>query len=283
MILDLGKIISNSFNYPFRDLKHLGFVFILFLLTLILPLGMIIENEITCIFGLIALLVFVLVTPGYMILVINSGINESLEIPAIKFGRSIINTFKLLILHILYVFIPAVVTFVIVSWLTSLFDFPWILFDSLSNFTFSFSQVDAFFGAILTTFAVTFIVAWIISIIAYVAKARLANSNSLVEALKIHKVFKDIKQIGIGKFLGWYLVMGILIGMIKTIAIFIIFIPYAGFIIFVGVIVPILALIYYYSLGLLYSSLSQDGKKDDELDLDQFEKELRYLKYRLIR
>ena len=42
---------------------------------------------------------------------------------------------------------------------------------------------------------------------------------------------------------------------------------------------PIIYLIYNYSLGLLYSDLSQDDETDD--DLDKFERELQYLKYGL--
>ena len=58
----------------------------------------------------------------------------------------------------------------------------------------------------------------------------MANTNSLVEALKLNKVFKDIKQIGVGKFIGWYIVMVILIGLIRFVAGFLVFVPYLGII-----------------------------------------------------
>lgn len=279
--MEFGNIISNSFKYPFKDLKNLGFVCLLFVLLLILPVGIFINNSITMIIGAVCLLIFILITPGYQILIIKSGVNQSGNIPSIKVGRSIINTFKLLILHICYVAIPSIIAVVILLFATGLLNYPMAIFDSISdlNFNFTFELIFGFFNAIWITFIVTYIVRLIFSLISYIAKARLANSNSLVEALKIHKVLSDIKKIGFLKFIGWCIVMGILLAIIAMVASFVVFIPYAGIIIYLCVVVPIIYLIYNYSLGLLYSDLSQDDETDD--DLDKFERELQYLKYGL--
>ena len=233
------------------------------------------------IIGAVCLLIFILITPGYQILIIKSGVNQSGNIPSIKVGRSIINTFKLLILHICYVAIPSIIAVVILLFATGLLNYPMAIFDSISdlNFNFTFELIFGFFNAIWITFIVTYIVRLIFSLISYIAKARLANSNSLVESLKIHKVLSDIKKIGFLKFIGWCIVMGILLAIIAMVASFVVFIPYAGIIIYLCVVVPIIYLIYNYSLGLLYSDLSQDDETDD--DLDKFERELQYLKYGL--
>ena len=283
MDLNLGNIIANSFKYPFGDLKHLGFACVLFVLTLILPIGIFIENEITCMIGLVALLVFILIAPGYLILVVNSGINESLEIPSIKVGRSIVNTFKLLVLHICYIAVPSIIALVLMLFATGIVDFPKILIDSLLSFTFTFKLIEDFIIAILTTFGVVLFVRWVFSLFLYIAKARMADTNSLIEGLKIHKVFTDIKQIGVGRFFGWYFAMAILVGIIGMIALLLLNIPYFGAIVGLCIVIPLLCLIYYYSLGLLYSNSASDESKDDELDFNQFEKELEYLKYGLIR
>lgn len=281
--LDLGNIISNSFKYPFKDLKHLAFVFLLFVLTIVLPIGLAIENEITIAIGVIALLVFILTIPGYRILVIKSGIGESQKIPTIKIGRSIINTFKLLILHICYITIPAIIVFVLMSFVTGLFVFPMDIIDSLFNFTFTFKLVNDFIGAILTTFIAVMIVMWVFSLLSYIAKARMANSNSLIEALKIHKVIKDIGQIGIARFLGWYFVMLILIGFVGIITFPIMSIAYVGFIVYICIVIPVLLLIHNYSVGLLYSNvMSNETKDDEEFDFEKFEKEIEYIKYGLL-
>lgn len=262
--MDFGNIISNSFRYPFKDLKHLGFVFLLFLLTVILPIGVIINNEITRVIGVIALLVFVLVAPGYMMRVVNAGVRGSLEIPSINLRSSVVNTFKLLVLHICYITIPSIVVFLILSLITGLWNF---------------SAVSSSIGAVTTTFIWTVLMYCIFSIVSFIAKARLAKYGSLVEALKLKKVLKDIREIGISRFICWFLVMIVLIEIIKTIAILVMFIPYVGFIFYFVIVAPIITLVFYYSLGLLYSNSDDWDKSGDWADFEKFEKEIEYLKY----
>lgn len=165
---------------------------------------------------------------------------------------------------------------------TGLLDYPLAIFNSILdlNLIFTFDLAFGLLNAVGITLIVVSIVRWIFSLLTLIANARLANSNSLIEALKIHKVILDIKKIGFLKFLGWYVVMGILIGLVSLIAGFVLFVPYVGFIAYSCIIMPIIYLIYSYSLGLLYSDLSDETEEDD---LDRFERELQYLKYGLIR
>lgn len=71
--------------------------------------------------------------------------------------------------------------------------------------------------------------------------------------------------------------MAILLGIVSIACILLIFIPYVGFLLYFCIAIPIILVIYYYSLGLLYSNIV-DGSGDD-LDLDKFEKEIQRLKY----
>lgn len=266
IFLKLVSIVSNSFKYPFKDLKHLAFVFLLFVLLAILPIGIMVGNDITVMIGLVAIFVFILIAPGYMILVINAGSDESPGIPRIKVLRSIVNTFKLVILHICYISIPTIIAFLILSFATGFWDIS-MLFEHPENIL----------GAISITLVGTLIVLWIFSILSLIAKARLAKYNSLIQALKINKVVGDIKKIGFGKFIGWYVVMAILIGIVRIVAFFLVFVPYAGLILYLCIVIPIILLIYNYSIGLLYSDLSE-GRKG-EFDFEKFEKEIEYIKY----
>lgn len=279
--MNFGDIISNSFKYPFKDLKHLGFFCFLFVLLLILPAGIFIfKNQITIIFGIVGLLIFILIMPGYRILVIKSGIEQSGNIPSIKVKRSIINTLKLLVINISYIALPTLVAAIIMLFATGLLDYPVMILNGASdlNMTLTLNLLSGLFNAIWTTLIVVAIVRAVFTLLTFIARARLANSKSLIEALKIHEVIRDIKKIGFLKFIGWYFVMGILISLISMIGLLVLFIPYVGFILFVCILLPAIYLIYDYSLGLLYSDLRDEN--DD--DLDKFEKELRYLKYGLI-
>ncbi|WP_458404698.1 DUF4013 domain-containing protein [Methanobrevibacter sp.] len=278
--MQLGAIISNSFKYPFKDLKHLICIFILYALILVFPLGHVFNNDYIEILGLATFAVFILIFPGLMVLVTKSGINESSKIP-LKIGKSIVNTFKLLLLYICYLLIPVIIAFLIISFATGMWNVPLSIINESVNLTMTPDMVLEFFQSLYITFVGVLIVSWLFSLIYYIAKARMANFNSLVEALKIHKVFRDIKQISFSKFIAWYLVMMIILTIINSIMIFVLFIPYVGFIIYLCILNPILTIIFYYSLGLLYSEVSDE--KEDELDLDKFEKEIEYLKYRGIR
>lgn len=278
--MQLSAIISNSFKYPFKDLKHLICIFILYALILVFPLGHVFNNDYIEILGLATFAVFILIFPGLMVLVTKSGINESSKIP-LKIGKSIVNTFKLLLLYICYLLIPVIIAFLIISFATGMWNVPLSIINESVNLTMTPDMVLEFFQSLYITFVGVLIVSWLFSLIYYIAKARMANFNSLVEALKIHKVFRDIKQISFSKFIAWYLVMMIILTIINSIMIFVLFIPYVGFIIYLCILNPILTIIFYYSLGLLYSEVSDE--KEDELDLDKFEKEIEYLKYRGIR
>lgn len=229
--------------------------------------------------GAVCLLLFILITPGYKILVIKSGINQKCNIPPIKVGKSIINTLKLLVLHICYITIPSVIAFTIMLFSTGLLDYPMTILKSTFNYNFilTFELILGFLNAIWIIILVTLLVSFIFSLLSYIAKARLANSNSLIEALKIHKVIMDIKEIGFFKFIGWYIVISILLAIVSMVASFVLFVPYIGFILYICIVLPVIYLIYNHSLGLLYSDFSNDA--DD--DLEQFERELQYLKYGL--
>ena len=102
----------------------------------------------------------------------------------------------------------------------------------------------------------------------------MAYFNSLSEALKIHKVVGDIKSIGVVNIIKWLVFMAILMVVVSYVSSLVMLIPYVGFIIYLGIVIPILESIGNYSLGLLYSNIA-----DKENSLDKFQKELDYLKY----
>lgn len=267
--MDIGKIISNSFKCPFKNLKQLAVLCILFVLPFVLPVGFMVDQQIVKILGIIAIIVFALFLPGYLLSVVRSGTMESPGIPILK-PRNIIDTFKLIVLRIVYMIIPVLV-FVIFA-----LGFGSLSIDAISKF--NFSSIISYF---VIAAVIGLIVYVIFALLLIIAKARLAYTNSLVEALKIHKVVKDIRNIGLAKTIAWYLVIAILLGVISNILfIALMLVPFAvGIVIYVVIVIPIICIIYYYSLGLLYSNISEEKISDDDIDLEKFEKEIQRLKY----
>lgn len=260
-------IFSNSFKFPFRDFKRLGIIFILFFILLILPAGIYFKNEIVIYAGIIADILFLLIFPGYLVSVVRQGCVGNHSMPQINLKINLISTLKLFVLHLVYLIILVLILFIIL-FAVGAFVHPVYLLGMFADNPLNFIH------SLQLLFVVVILINLIFSIIVSIAEARLANFNSLSKALNVVAVCSDIKNIGIARVLGWYIVMAILIGLINFIAIFLIFVPYIGFIAYLCIVYPIILLIYNFSLGLLYSNIGEDN--DD--DLDKFEKELERFK-----
>lgn len=261
--MELGKIITNSIKYPFRNIVKLPILFVLFILVAIIPIGMIYDNKYVLILGIISFFIFILIVPGYLFSMINFGLNESSMFPSLSFGRNIYDTLRLLVLRMAYMIVPACVFFIALS-------------------TLGVSSVDLLYELNLHTFLLNMLSILVIILATYIlfeiflffAKARLAYMNSLSEALKIHKVIGDIRNIGVVNIIKWLIVMAILMVAFSVISSWVMLIPYVGFLIYLCIVIPILESIGNYSLGLLYSNIYT---KED--DLDKLEREIESLKY----
>lgn len=264
--MNISKIVSNSFKYPFRNIKKLPILFVLFILVALIPIGMLSDNRYVLVLGIVAFFLFILIVPGYLLSIVSIGLNESSMFPSISFGKNIYNTIRLLLLRIAYMIVPTVVFFIV--WATLGVSSIEMLYDL---------KVHGFLLAIILGLLIVLIVYILFEILLFFAKARLAYFDSLSEALKINEVIADIKNIGVANIIKWLITMAILMTVISFASSWVMAIPYVGFIVYLGVVIPILESIGNYSLGLLYSNIAE---KEDELD--KFERELDYIKYKRI-
>ena len=111
--MNIRKIISNSLKYPFRNIKKLPILFLLFILLALVPIGLVYDNKYALILGMIAFFAFILIVPGYLFSIVNIGLNESSMFPSLNFGANIYNSIRLWILRIAYMIVPATVFFVV--------------------------------------------------------------------------------------------------------------------------------------------------------------------------
>lgn len=261
--MDVGKIISNSFKYPFRNIKKLPILFILFILIAIIPIGIVSDNRYVLILGGIIFFIVILIIPGYFFSIVNIGLNESSMFPSFNFGKNIYDTLRLLVLRIVYMIVPAIVFFIVLS-----------IFGPSSLKMFAEMKVPSFLATIVLGILIVLITYIIFEFLLFFAKARMAYLDSLSEALKIHNVIGDIRNIGFVKIITWLIIMGILMIVVSYVSSLVMLIPYVGFLIYIGIVIPILESIGNYSLGLLYSNIAE---KED--NLDKFEKEIQLFKY----
>ncbi|MBQ6627276.1 MAG: DUF4013 domain-containing protein [Methanobrevibacter sp.] len=261
--MEIGKIVSSSLKYPFRNIKKLPILFILFILAAIVPIGLVSDNRYITILGVIAFFLFILIVPGYMFSMVNLGLNESAMFPSVSFGKDIYNTIRLLVLRIVYMLVPTAI-FLIVLHAVGISSV-----DMLHDF-----NIHGFFLSLALILILVLIAYIVFEVLLFFAKARLAYLDSLTEALKMHKVVGDIKKIGVFNIVKWLIFMGILMVVASVVSSWVMMIPYVGFLVYIGIVIPILESIGNYSLGLLYSNIV-----DNDGNLDKFDKELQALKY----
>ncbi len=263
VVMNIGNIISNSLKYPFRNLKKLPILFILFILFSFIPIGVIYDNKYVLTIGAIAFFAFILIVPGYLLSIVNIGLNESSMFPSIDFGKNIYDTIRVLVLRIAYMIVPAAVFYVVLS--TMGVSSIGMLADI---------KVHSFLLNLILMIFVVLITYVVFEILLFFAKARLAYFNSLSEALKVHKVVSDIRNIGIFNIIKWVIFMVILMIVVSYISSWLMLIPYVGFLIYLGIVIPILESIGNYSLGLLYSNIA-----DNDNSLDKLESTIQSLEY----
>lgn len=258
--MDLSKLISNSFKYPFRNIKRLPIICILFILIAIIPIGMISDNNYVVAIGVIAFFLFILLVPGYFLSVVKLGSNQSAMLPSFNLVENIYDSIRVLSLRIVYMIIPTLVFFIALT-----------TFGPKSRemlFNLRIPEFLATVGLVLVLVLITYLV---FEFFLFFAKARLAYFNSLQEALNIKKVIKDIRNIGIVNIIKWLIIMAVLLNAVTFVTSFVISIPYVGFLIYACIVIPIIESIANYSLGLLYSNIARNY---DDLDLIESETNL---------
>ncbi len=242
--MDLSKIVFNSVKYPFRNIAKLPILFILFALIAIIPIGKLLDNNFLVLIGVIAFFIFILIVPGYFLNVVKVGSRESAMLPSFNLVNSITDSIKVLVLRSVYMIVPVGVFFIVLSALgTSGINllYEWKILDFLARF-----------GLSLFVILITYLV---FEFLLFFAKARLAYIDSLSEALKVHKVIGDIRNIGIFNIVKWLIAMGVLMVVVSVVSSYVLTIPYVGFLIDMCIIVPIMESIANYSLGMLYSNI----------------------------
>ena len=258
--MDLSILVKNSFKYPFRNIKKLPILFLFFILIAIIPIGIISNNDQVVFIGVIAFFLFILLVPGYFLSVIKMGSSQSAMIPSFNLVNNIYDSIRVISLRIVYMIIPALVFYIALKTMGPASR------EMIYNF-----RIPEFIAAVGLLLLLLVVVYIIFECLLFFAKARLAYFNSLQEALKVNKVIADIRRIGIFNIIKWLIVMFILLNVVTFVSPFVMAIPYVGFLIYICIVIPILESIANYSLGLLYSNITQGYEGGDVRKLETTE------------
>ena len=208
--MSVGDIISDALGYPFRNVKALVIYMILGIIAAIIG-GTTVLTFATSMatkgfssfalggVGVVGIIVFILLLfliEGYGLDIVKFGIERRADGPGIDFGRQVSNAVKLLIVSIVYYVVPAVIIFILGlflrDWIMTIISLILVILFALANF---------------------------------MAKCRLAKSDSLGEALAIGEAIGDISRVGLGKLLATVIlvviiavIIVVLIGIIGSIS-----------------------------------------------------------------
>lgn len=238
--MNIGDIIGDALAYPFHNVKALVLYIVLGIIAAIIG-GTTILSFVTAastkglssyalggvgILGILIFIILLFLIEGYALDIIKFGIERRADGPGIDIGRQVSNAIKLLAVNIAYYLIPAIIIFVL-----GLFLRDWIL----------------------TIISIILLI--IFALANFMARCRLAKTDSLSDALAVGEAIGDISKVGIGKLIATVIlvviiaiVIMILVGIIGSIN------DLVGDILF-GIALVYLIFFYHRAIGLLYSNV----------------------------
>ena len=184
--MNVGEIIGDALAYPFHNIKALVLFIILAIIaaiiggtTVISLLGVSATNGVSSFalggVGIIGILVFIIVMfliEGYALDIVKFGIERRNDGPGIDIGRQVSNAIKLIAVDIAYYVVPAIIIFVLGiflrNWILSIISIILFIIFALANF---------------------------------MARCRLAKTDSLGNALSMGEAIGDISRVGLGKLI----------------------------------------------------------------------------------
>ena len=276
--MEIKEIIMDSFQFPANNLKALAIYIAITFVVGILAFGGIfslvgIENS-----GLYAAFAFILfilaviigfILAGYEIDIIKTGIDLEDLAPDFDWKNDLIRGIKAIIVAIVYFIIPAIIT-LIIAFITNvpgnIVDMVGYMNETAVNTNGTVVASSALemvpqdvMSGVVASVSITLLIAAILfiifSFIQYMANSRLANTDSLGDALNIPEAFKDIQRIGVGKVVATIVLLIIIIAIIN--AILGAFYQYVPQLAILNVIVtPYLMFVTNRATGLLYSDIA---------------------------
>ena len=277
--MNITEIIKDAFLFPSKNMERFAVYLVLSVLmtvfilggTLVYPWGFFnVDNyAIGGIYLVIALVIGFFIS-GYHLKVIKSGIELDDEVPVFELGENFLGGFEITIISVFYFIIQAFIIAVAVlatnvfgNAIATVQEIRLQIFNVFFMVNSADIAVDAISNAVFNfiislaiTIAVALIVFLIFSILQSASQARLANTDSLKDALNIFETLKDIKRIGIVKVLLLVLLVLVIIAVMATIFIILFnYLPLVVSVIYI-ILVPYIALAIQRLIGLAYSDIA---------------------------
>ncbi len=238
--MEITEIIKESFMFPANNLKALAiYIAITFVMGILIAGGIfsMIGVENSALYAILSFILFIIavvvgfILAGYEIDIIKSGINFDELAPEFNWKADLIRGIKAIIVGIVYFIIPAIIT-IIVAFITNvpgnIVNVAQYVNQTAVNANGTVvansalemipdSVMSGLVGSISITLLVAAVLFIIFSFIQVMANSRLANTDSLGEALNIPEAFRDISRIGVGKVIATIILIFIIALVINAI------------------------------------------------------------------
>ena len=194
--MEIGDIISDALTYPFSNIKALVIYVILGIIAGLVGgaglVGILSGNFAGDALGIIGVVICVLIfflIMGYELDIVKYGINKDSTAPSIEFGRQIGNALKLIVVGIVYYIIPVIIAAVL----------------------------GFLLGNGILTNIISIIIIIVFALAQFMAKCRLAKTDSLGEALAFGEAIGDISRVGLAKLLITVIIIFVIVAIVTFI------------------------------------------------------------------
>lgn len=277
--MNLTQSIKEAFVFPSENLKQLAIYICFSIVVSIVGIGSLfsmigsVYSGAIGVVGIILLIIGIiagLIPLGYQISLVKSGIDGDEYAPEFSLKENLIVGIKDLIVKIVYFIIPALITAVIgilsgvpqnlTKVVTSSVESSTTSSLSTNMTTVSSTTVPPqlagqLMGSLSLTVIIGLVVFIIFDILAMIADARLANTDSLGSALNIVETFKDIGKIGYGNVIATVVLVCLIILIIQAVLTGLsVVIPFIG--ILSIIVTPYLLFFAKRVIGVLYSEIA---------------------------
>ena len=271
--MNLTEIFKESFSFSIQNWKKLLIIgILLFIPGIFGAIYQMYNNVVLVAIAAILAIVFGFIVEGYTLSVIGDTIKGSDLIPDIALKTNFVDGLKVLVVEIVYGIVLAIIFAIILAITGSLKLLPALFATqpvATANMTAAATPaVNTAVANLPTAGPLVFVGLILIVIIAIVAMffmvistCRLAKTGSIKAALSWSGITEDLKAIGVGRLVAWYILLVIIVLVISfivgIIAGLIALIPVVGIIISVIILTflfaPFLVLFSARAMGLLYA------------------------------
>lgn len=261
--MDVIELFKDSLVYPTKDFNKLLMFGVLFIVMGILTifeafgiaLSQYIGADILAVISWILRILITLIVFGYTLNITGKTINNvEGDIPELNLVKNFIDGVKVLILDIVYFIIPFIVV-LIIAFATGVFG------NFYNLMTYTASGAASIPQALIASLGVSFLTIIIVGGIFFIifallftiARAVLAETESLTAAIDMVAVFKKIGEIGWGNYILWIIIFIIVSIVLALITAIVTAIPFIGIIIALLVINSFVEMFSARAVGLLYN------------------------------